>query len=232
MRKTLVLLAVLATISTGASATVFGNSTSNQGGKADANAAAAASAVGVGVGIGQGGNASATGGSASNRTEVSTDVRNTNVNSANQSQGQHQSQAAISGAVSGGNTFSNSTTIVESQRPVASAIAAPLAASNGTCMGSTSAGAQGVTIGLSVGTTWTDSSCDARYDAQALSSLGQPVAALARLCQKAEIAAAVEASGQKCPTKPAPEMKTASQAPTINGYTGNDPIVRARLAAK
>lgn len=230
MKRNLSILFAAALIATGAHATVFGNTTNNQGGKADASAAAAAaaSATGVGVGIGGvGGHASATGGNASNRTDVSTDVRNTNLNSASQHQAQDQQQAAISG----GNTFSNSTTIVESQRPVASAIAAPLAASNGTCMGSTSAGAQGVTIGLSVGTTWTDSSCDARYDAQALSSLGQPVAALARLCQKAEIAAAVEASGQKCPTKPAPAMKTADAQP-VQGYTGNDPIVRARLAAK
>jgi hypothetical protein len=221
MKRNLIAIIATLALTSAAHATVFGNTTNTtnnqggQGGKADASAAAAASAVGVGVGVGHGGNAS-------NSTNVSTDVRNTNANTNLNSASQHQA------AISGGNTVTSTTTIVESQRPVASAIAAPLAASNGTCMGSTSAGAQGVTIGLSVGTTWTDSSCDARYDAQALSSLGQPVAALARLCQKAEIAAAVEASGQKCPSKPAPAMKTAEVQP-VQGYTGNDPIVRARL---
>ena len=116
---------------------------------------------------------------------------------------------------------------VEARNPVASAVATGLVASNGTCMGSTSAGAQGVTIGLSVGTTWTDESCDARFDAQSLVSLGQPTAALARLCQKAEIAKAIEASGQTCPG--AAKAKADAKAA---GYTGNDPYVLQRLAAK
>lgn len=114
----------------------------------------------------------------------------------------------------------------ESERPVASAVATGLVAANGTCMGSTSAGAQGVTIGLTVGTTWTDSSCDARFDAQSLTALGHPTAALARLCQKAEIRQAVEATGQRCP-----EVAKAPASKPVARYEGNDPFVLRRLAA-
>lgn len=82
--------------------------------------------------------------------------------------------------------------------PVSTAYAAPLTASNGTCMGSTSGGIQGIGLGISVGSTWTDESCDMRYDAEALRAAGLPKAAQARLCQKKEIAAAMEAAGTPC----------------------------------
>lgn len=209
-KTSLVALAALA--ATGAHA--FGNTaTATASPRAEASAQAA------------GGSATAHGGAGGH---ASNNVRN-DVTSV-QLQGQHQT------AFSGGNRLTNegnnskqSTSVVieDARNPVASAFAAPLAASNGTCMGSTSAGAQGVTIGVSVGTTWTDSSCDARYDAQALASLGQPVAALARLCQKAEIAAAVEASGAKCPAKSAP-VKTSTASPAT-GYDTTDPFIRSRL---
>lgn len=83
--------------------------------------------------------------------------------------------------------------------PVSTAYAAPLTATNGTCMGSSSAGAQGAALGVSFGTTWTDTSCDIRYDAEALRAASMPRAAIARLCQKAEIAKAMEAAGTPCP---------------------------------
>jgi len=83
--------------------------------------------------------------------------------------------------------------------PVSTAYAAPLTATNGTCMGSSSAGAQGAALGVSFGTTWTDTSCDIRYDAEALRAANMPRAAIARLCQKAEIAKAMEAAGTPCP---------------------------------
>jgi hypothetical protein len=116
--------------------------------------------------------------------------------------------------------------------PAATAYAAPLTASNGTCMGSTSAGFQG-TLGVSFGTTWTDTSCDIRYDAEALRAANLPQAAIQRLCQKPEIAKAMEASGTPCATaKPTEAVKTSSVAPVVEteqkvAYT--DPIVRARL---
>lgn len=111
--------------------------------------------------------------------------------------------------------------------PVATAYAAPLTASNGTCMGSTSAGAQGVTIGVSVGTTWTDSDCDRRYDAQELRAQGHVKAATALMCQKPSIAAAMKEAGTPCPsgakTAAAPAQANVAQVE----YT--DPIIRRRL---
>lgn len=121
--------------------------------------------------------------------------------------------------------------------PVATAYASPLAASNGTCMGSSTAGFQGMAVGVSFGSTWKDDSCDMRYDAEALRQAGMPKAAVARLCQKPEIAAAMAAAGTPCPgsnkivvaTNVAVLNRTPSAAETSHQYTGTDPIVRRRL---
>lgn len=212
------------------------------GGQGGAGGNASATANG-GTGIGLGGNANATGGNASNRTDVTTSVRNDVAQGQNQGQLQGQQQQAISGGnklTNEGNNAAQSTSVTvegdtyqAARIPVATAYAAPLAASNGTCMGSTSVGGQGVTIGLSVGTTWTDSSCDLRYDAEALRAAGQPAAAVARLCQKPEIAAAMEAAGTKCPgkskTAAAPASTSTAPAVATSQYIGSDPIVMQRL---
>jgi hypothetical protein len=87
----------------------------------------------------------------------------------------------------------------QERNPVNTAYAAPVVATNGTCMGSSSGGGQGAAIGISFATTWTDNSCDIRYDAEALRAAGLTRAAQARLCQKADIAKAMEAAGTPCP---------------------------------
>jgi hypothetical protein len=69
---------------------------------------------------------------------------------------------------SGGNVINTALTVqgdtvtyqAQARDPVSTAYAAPLAAANGTCMGSSSAGAQGIGFGLSLGTTWRDDGCD------------------------------------------------------------------------
>ncbi|MGD9599964.1 MAG: hypothetical protein AB7P94_16690 [Steroidobacteraceae bacterium] len=87
--------------------TFGGTTTVNANPSAAAAAAAHANATGVGVGIGvggeggKGGNANATGGSASNRTDVTTNVRN------DVAQGQHQAQGQQQQAISGGNKLTN-----------------------------------------------------------------------------------------------------------------------------
>lgn len=125
----------------------------------------------------------------------------------------------------------NGDTYEAARIPVATAYAAPLAASNGTCMGSTSAGVQGMSAGVSFGTTWTDNGCDARYDATALVAAGQPKAAIARLCLKPEIRQAMADAGTPCPgaqQKAAAIGGGSSDAPAARvAYT--DPIIRARL---
>ena len=184
-----------------------------------------------------GGTSSATGGSVTgsgNSTAFVSNSGNAHVATTvmqGQQQGQAQQQAAYGGAggsasstsssSSGGNTLAASTGSMsvsvngdtyqaQARNPVSSAWAAPLAASNGTCMGSTSAGAQGVTIGLSVGTTWTDENCNARYDAIAIKALGHERAAWARLCQQPAIRKAYEAAGTPCPEAPKGDQKAAA----------------------
>ena len=111
--------------------------------------------------------------------------------------------------------------------PVSTAYSAPLTTSNGTCMGSTSAGAQGVGFGVSFGSTWTDTSCDLRYDAEALRAAGLHGAARERLCQKPEIAKAMEAAGTPC--KSTKTAKATGSVQVVEKAEYTDPIVRARL---
>lgn len=137
-----------------------------------------------------------------------------------QQQTQHQNAQAISG----GNMLTSTTTVQAQERdPVSTAYAPALAAHN--CLGSTSGGAQGAAFGFSIGSTKLDQDCNARADADALSRMGKPRAALARLCQREDIAKAIEASGEQCPTKPAQPVSAVKTA----DYTGSDPIVKARL---
>ena len=126
------------------------------------------------------------------------------------------------------------TVTYEAQRrnPVSTAYAAPLSSSNGTCMGSSSGGVQGAAVGISFGTTWTDNGCDMRYDAEALRAAGLIGAAQARLCQKPEIAQAMEAAGTPCPGNQQRSMASAGAPVAVvaaNQAVYTDPIIRARL---
>lgn len=136
----------------------------------------------------QGQNQVATGGNAaqSSVNNNSSNASNSNVNSA---QGNTTSVNVQGGSV---------TYEAQARNPVSTAYSAPLAASNGTCLGSASGGLQSVGIGLSFGTTTLDEGCDARYDAIVLNQLGEADAARARLCLKPEIAKAFEKSGKAC----------------------------------
>jgi hypothetical protein len=220
--------------------------------------------VGVGVGIANAAaaaNAAAVSGSTSGAAVVgsgNSNVRNTN-NNANV-QGQSQSSrnsnrntaeggrggnAAATGGNSGGNTLTGGAVAVsvegdtiyapaQERAPVATAYAAPLVSSNGTCMGSSSAGGQGAALGLSFGTTWTDTNCDIRYDAEALRAAGMVDAARARLCQKAEIKDAMAAAGTPCIDKGAQRRAAVATGEGV-GFAAapqaqyQDPIIRARL---
>ena len=210
------------------------------GGTTSSNAASTATGVGVGVGVGVGyggSGGSATGGSVTGSGNSTASVSNSGNAHVATTVMQGQQQAAYGGAggaggsasstsssSSGGNTLAASTGSMtvsvggdtyeaQARNPVSSAWAAPLAASNGTCMGSTSAGAQGVTIGLSVGTTWTDENCNARYDAIAIKALGHERAAWARLCQQPAIRKAYEAAGTPCPGDTTSEKKVSQARP-------------------
>jgi len=114
-----------------------------------------------------------------------------------QLQGQQQGQLGVNG-VGLGNGIGNDnsrTTIVGAKIPVATALAAPLITSNDTCMGSTSAGAQGITFGLSLGTTWTDANCVLRKDARFIANLGAKDLALSMMCAKEAVRMAIARLG-------------------------------------
>ena len=110
------------------------------------------------------------------------------------------SASAGAGAVDGNtSTNSNSTTInstsnVDYSKFVPNAYAPPLA--TGHCMGSASAGGSGAGFGFSLGKTYIDENCNARYDAILLHEFGLGQEAILRLCQQPKMA---EALGKYCP---------------------------------
>lgn len=179
----------------------------------------------------------------SSRNNNANSNRNNNQSSATGGAG---GQSSATGGASGGNTMSTGVTVegdkgdavyapAQERAPVATAYAAPLVSSNGTCMGSTSGGVQLAGWGATGATTWTDNNCDIRYDAEALRAAGLPLAARARLCQKDEIAKAMAAAGTPCEDKGAARRVSAilDGAPVVAEAAPQpqyqDPIVRARL---
>jgi hypothetical protein len=83
--------------------------------------------------------------------------------------------------------------------PVSSAIAPSLVSGADTCMGSTSLGAQGVGLGVSVGKTFTDDNCVMLKNSTMLWNMGKADAAIALLCTNPQIRKAMEQSGTECP---------------------------------
>ena len=162
----------------------------------------------VAVGVGQGGNSQSASYSY-NFNEPTASVGNVS--------GGHAS-------ATGGNATNSLSLRMEAQLrdPVATATAPALAVSNGTCMGSTSGGVQGVSFGVSVGGTWVDAGCDARYDTILLQTMGLSGVAKQRICQKPEVAKAMRDAGESCAATP-----SASAAVEQPQYT--DPIIRRRL---
>lgn len=83
--------------------------------------------------------------------------------------------------------------------PAATAFAAPLIATDDTCMGSRSFGIQVGGWGISIATTWQDRNCRRLKNARALATLGYREAAVQLLCMDDEVFAAMERAGTPCP---------------------------------
>ena len=83
----------------------------------------------------------------------------------------------------------------QKRNPVSSAWAAPLVASEDTCMGSTSGGGQGITLGFSFATTWRDKDCVIRKDARFLHNAQHQNVALGLMCEKERVRTAVARAG-------------------------------------
>jgi hypothetical protein len=148
-----------------------------------------------------------------------------NLSNYNPSTSYSNSQASASNRAqaTGGAAYSSVSIEADQRRlPVATATAPALAASTGTCMGSSSAGAQGAALGLSFGTTWTDAECDRRHDSIRLQQLGMTEAAMLLMCNKASVREAMDLAGTPCPQ---PKGTTAEAQPV----EPTDPIVRRRL---
>lgn len=79
------------------------------------------------------------------------------------------------------------------------AFAAPVIATEDTCMGSSSVGAQGMAFGLSLGTTWRDRNCQRLKNARELSTMGYDTAAVALLCVDVDVQRAMRRAGTPCP---------------------------------
>jgi len=83
---------------------------------------------------------------------------------------------------------------------VRTAYAAPLTASEDTCMGSRTFGVQVMGFGVSFATTWEDAQCRRLKNARELFALGYRAAAVQLLCMDDEVYAAMERAGTPCPS--------------------------------
>jgi hypothetical protein len=94
-------------------------------------------------------------------------------------------------------------------RAAASTAYAPqLVAGSDTCMGSSSAGGQGIGFGFSLGTSWTDKNCVRLKQTRQLQSMGEGAAARELMCQDVDVWMAFAAAGTPCLSpKPARRRK-------------------------
>ena len=121
----------------------------------------------------------------------------------------------------------------QSRNPVASANAPQLTSDHDTCMGSTSLGAQGVGLGLSIGNTWHDDNCVMLKNSTMLWNMGKYDAAVALMCTNPKVREALEASGTDCPQ--ARKKREDAQHPTAQDaapptWDTTDPYIARRMA--
>lgn len=185
--------------------------------------------IGVGVGIGQGGAGGAGGqggqggrGGEGGSVWGSGNSSNVNANTQGQQQGQAQSSRNSNrndnrSSATGGNGYasnansnenhgnnSNQSVTVQGDSydapriPVATAYA-PNIAPTAVCMGSTSAGGQGMTFGISFGTSWTDDNCMLLEQVRTVATvIGDKEIAAEMMCDVKAYAAARARAGKPC----------------------------------
>ncbi|MBL8781685.1 MAG: hypothetical protein JNL06_12190, partial [Alphaproteobacteria bacterium] len=112
--------------------------------------------------------------------------------------------------------------------PVNTAYAAGLSAGEDTCMGSSSIGAQAVSFGLSIGTTWQDDNCRRLKNSRQMVALGYHRAATALMCVDADVEAAMARAGTPCPNGAAVVAAAPiyyQEAAPVREYTPMAPVV-------
>jgi hypothetical protein len=155
-----------------------------------------------------------------------------NNNSNKQGQAQAQKQGQGQGQEQEVSDSGNSSVNINNERPpVSTAYAAPLAAGEDTCMGSSSIGGQGVGFGLSIGTTWTDDNCRHLKNSRQLVALGFHRAATALMCVDEDVKNAMAAAGTPCPgtqqaaaAVAAPAVYAQQQMPPARTYAAPAPV--------
>jgi len=106
-----------------------------------------------------------------------------------------------------------------------------LTTSNDTCMGSTSASANGAGVGLSFGTTWTDEHCKRLKMSRELWNKGMKAASLAMDCMDPAAMAALEMTGTKCPQSMTAEERVTAYGPQASASGAPASPVRPVAAA-
>jgi len=163
-----------------------------------------------------------------NRNRVTSGNNNGNLHNAGNNTGTSASTSSASQSnanVSAGNVTSvTEVNPAQARNPVASAVAPMLTSANDSCMGSTSVGAQGVTLGVSVGHTWTDENCVMLKNTMMLWNMGRQEAAVALMCGNDKVREALELAGTECP-------QTARKREEAKAVTWdvNDPYIAARM---
>ncbi|MGJ7603999.1 hypothetical protein ACSFA7_06630 [Variovorax sp. LT1R20] len=106
-----------------------------------------------------------------------------------------------------------------------------LTTSNDTCMGSTSASANGPGVGISFGTTWTDEHCKRLKMSRELWNKGMKAASLAMDCMDSAAMAALEMTGTKCPQSMTAEERVSAFGPYASPANAAAKVVGQPVAA-
>ncbi|MPY75162.1 MAG: hypothetical protein GEU87_12965 [Alphaproteobacteria bacterium] len=130
---------------------------------------------------------------------TNTNNNTNNNNNINQNNSNASANANATSNSSGGDGGSSSVNVSGDEAAASGAAPVYLTSSNDTCMGSSGIGAQGMSFGVSLGTTWTDSNCIMLKNARELKVQGHEKAAKARLCMDEDNAMAFELAGEPCP---------------------------------
>ncbi len=147
------------------------------------------------------GNGNSSGNTSANANTNAGGNSNTNASTSRSDSRASASASASADATAGssGGGGSSSVSVEGDETPASSAAGVYVTTSDDTCMGSSGVGGQDITVGFSIGSTWTDSNCIMLKNARELMAQGHPKAAKARLCMDEDNAMAFELAGEPCP---------------------------------
>jgi hypothetical protein len=166
------------------------------------------------------------------------------VNCADTSQGTKDlADSGITQALINGQTARDVAATTQTIKNTPSVSGPALTTSNDTCMGSTSGSLNIAGLGIGGGTSWVDENCKMLKNSRELWNMGMKAASMALMCNDPANREALELTGYVCPQTARAKAATATDNATLResmtlavvpatrstGYSGTDPIVRARL---